>query len=499
MLTLRITLPRGSCGRRGLLSWLRALTCCRRWQAALSFWIYTIVCFAFLGLKEVAVAMSDPFGDDDVDFDVERMLEGEEFTGRVRAAQGGVGMIQGGRWLGWRTVAPSVSLTRRSPSCFRPLAVSHSVPCRSAAAWQNSLALLQDDRWPDGQSLAPGLRNPITDPDAPYVERVKDLPPGWDFILNPSFEMPLSRRLSARFSTTGSGKGSRSSTRVSSFGSGKNKRSSDGSGMGSSKSLIDDKELLDEYDSKVQSVEAFRPRRSLACGEDDDENVPDAGSPVANGARRLSIDGVLKSRGRLSFEDAYVDDLVVPEGEDDPGLATGAKRPGFGGKALAGLARVRGLETGLGGAPEGAPDLSGFARGIGLGDAPESAAATVGSEEKSQAEGFFAKISQGLGEGVKPIARIGTLARGLGAFGNFGRPSSPSATDSGCANTHQMADVEASRRSCSPPNPRPESPRKAPSWELRSPLEASSLSLTLSLLAAGFWLPATAVRWGRVP
>ena len=97
MLTLRITLPRGSCGRRGSLSWLRALTCCRRWQAALSFWIYTIVCFAFLGLKEVAVAMSDPFGDDDVDFDVERMLKGEEFTGRVRAAQGGVGMIQGGR------------------------------------------------------------------------------------------------------------------------------------------------------------------------------------------------------------------------------------------------------------------------------------------------------------------------------------------------------------------------------------------------------------------
>ena len=31
---------------------------------------------AFLGLKEVAVAMSDPFGDDDIDFDTTGMLSG---------------------------------------------------------------------------------------------------------------------------------------------------------------------------------------------------------------------------------------------------------------------------------------------------------------------------------------------------------------------------------------------------------------------------------------
>lgn len=38
--------------------------------------IYVMVCTIFLGLKEVAVAMSDPFGDDDVDFDLEKMLKG---------------------------------------------------------------------------------------------------------------------------------------------------------------------------------------------------------------------------------------------------------------------------------------------------------------------------------------------------------------------------------------------------------------------------------------
>jgi len=38
--------------------------------------IYTIICLIFLGLKEVAVAMSDPFGDDAIDFDLEAMLSG---------------------------------------------------------------------------------------------------------------------------------------------------------------------------------------------------------------------------------------------------------------------------------------------------------------------------------------------------------------------------------------------------------------------------------------
>jgi len=38
--------------------------------------IYAIICVAFLGLKEVAVAMSDPFGDDAIDFDLEAMLSG---------------------------------------------------------------------------------------------------------------------------------------------------------------------------------------------------------------------------------------------------------------------------------------------------------------------------------------------------------------------------------------------------------------------------------------
>ena len=36
--------------------------------------LFPLVCVAFLGLKEVGVAMSDPFGDDDTDFDTEALL-----------------------------------------------------------------------------------------------------------------------------------------------------------------------------------------------------------------------------------------------------------------------------------------------------------------------------------------------------------------------------------------------------------------------------------------
>ena len=36
---------------------------------------YIIVCFTMIGLQEIAVAMSDPFGDDDTDFDTTRLLE----------------------------------------------------------------------------------------------------------------------------------------------------------------------------------------------------------------------------------------------------------------------------------------------------------------------------------------------------------------------------------------------------------------------------------------
>ena len=41
----------------------------------LTLFIYVVIQTAFLGLKEVAVAMSDPFGDDDVDFDANAMLQ----------------------------------------------------------------------------------------------------------------------------------------------------------------------------------------------------------------------------------------------------------------------------------------------------------------------------------------------------------------------------------------------------------------------------------------
>ena len=37
---------------------------------------YMLICVVFLGLREVAIAMSDPFGDDVTDFDLEKMLKG---------------------------------------------------------------------------------------------------------------------------------------------------------------------------------------------------------------------------------------------------------------------------------------------------------------------------------------------------------------------------------------------------------------------------------------
>jgi len=40
----------------------------------MTFFIYVVILIAFLGLKEVAVAMADPFGDDEIDFDTEAML-----------------------------------------------------------------------------------------------------------------------------------------------------------------------------------------------------------------------------------------------------------------------------------------------------------------------------------------------------------------------------------------------------------------------------------------
>ena len=36
--------------------------------------VYFVICLVFLGLREVAIAMSDPFGVDDTDFDLESML-----------------------------------------------------------------------------------------------------------------------------------------------------------------------------------------------------------------------------------------------------------------------------------------------------------------------------------------------------------------------------------------------------------------------------------------
>ena len=40
-----------------------------------SLFSYVIVCFTMIALQEIAVAMSDPFGDDDTDFDTTRLME----------------------------------------------------------------------------------------------------------------------------------------------------------------------------------------------------------------------------------------------------------------------------------------------------------------------------------------------------------------------------------------------------------------------------------------
>ena len=413
------------------------------WQAALSMWIYTVVCFAFLGLKEVAVAMSDPFGDDDVDFDVERLLYGEQKPARARvgtvrlAGRGGRPESGRGEGVGGARQGEGPTLPPRpAPLLEGPAVEKHNhlqrsqrAPPPPAAAWTNALALLKDERWPDGQTLAPGLRNPVTDLDATYVERVKDLPPGWDSILNPKSR--LSRRSSAGLS------------RCSLSGVGSSKGSGPW-GRGSVKSdsiasLISDKELLAEYDSKV-GVGAFRPRRSLAPEAD----MYDADAPVAASltGRRLSIDTVLQSGGSLSWEEAFGD--LGDEELELPGRSSGA--------------------AGRCGAPGGAKPINesflsklgqGVTQGFGA-LAPSSAPVTIGSEEKPQVDGFLTKIGQGLGEGIKPIAKFGNLARG---FSNFGRSASLPALAGGCTDTRQAPDAAVSLL---PLHPLPRSPPLRP-------------------------------------
>lgn len=80
-------------------------------HAALTSVIYTVVCMVFMGLKEVAIAMSNPFGDDDIDFDLEKMLAG---------------------------------------------------------AFKNSVAILKDQREVAGSNLG-GLTNPVTSKDARFT------------------------------------------------------------------------------------------------------------------------------------------------------------------------------------------------------------------------------------------------------------------------------------------------------------------------------------------
>ena len=79
---------------------------------SLTFIIYTIICLIFLGLREVAVCMADPFGNDDIDFDLEPML---------------------------------------------------------AAAYKNAVACLRDDHPVNGSTLPLSLTNPITDMNARFT------------------------------------------------------------------------------------------------------------------------------------------------------------------------------------------------------------------------------------------------------------------------------------------------------------------------------------------
>ena len=50
-------------------------TACPRSQPYFSLAVYTVVAGVMVGLQEIAVAMSDPFGDDKTDFDTRRLME----------------------------------------------------------------------------------------------------------------------------------------------------------------------------------------------------------------------------------------------------------------------------------------------------------------------------------------------------------------------------------------------------------------------------------------
>jgi len=58
----------------GLINYALVATVIFEWYLTLI--VYGILCLFFLGLREVAICMSDPFGDDDVDFNLEPMLKG---------------------------------------------------------------------------------------------------------------------------------------------------------------------------------------------------------------------------------------------------------------------------------------------------------------------------------------------------------------------------------------------------------------------------------------
>ena len=45
-------------------------------QFFISMLVFLVICFIMIGLQAVAVAMSDPFGSDDIDFDLDKFLEG---------------------------------------------------------------------------------------------------------------------------------------------------------------------------------------------------------------------------------------------------------------------------------------------------------------------------------------------------------------------------------------------------------------------------------------
>jgi hypothetical protein len=57
---------------------------------ALTFSVYFLISTSFLGLREAAIAMTDPFGTDDIDFDVEGMLFGAYSAAVACLKDGGV-------------------------------------------------------------------------------------------------------------------------------------------------------------------------------------------------------------------------------------------------------------------------------------------------------------------------------------------------------------------------------------------------------------------------